>query len=73
MQLHTFMCLRMTVIHAATKLRMLLHVPILPEFRKTQVFLQKPNPLCFFGFHWLLGFIGFSDFLIERAVGKLVG
>jgi len=31
------------------------------------VFLNKPNPVVF----WVL--LGFSDFLFEQAVGKLVG
>jgi len=36
-------------------------------------FLKKPNPVVFW-IYWVLGFIGFLDFfLVERAVGKLVG
>ena len=27
----------------------------------------------FWGFYWVWGFIGFSDFLFEHAVAKLVG
>jgi len=26
--------------------------------------LKRPNPLGFFEFYWVLGFIGFSDFFI---------
>jgi len=39
--------------------------PLLAGFRKTQVFVSKPNPLRFIGFYWVLGFIGFLDFLFE--------
>jgi len=35
--------------------------------QKSPGFLEKPNPLGF----WVL--LGFSDFLFERAVGKVVG
>jgi len=45
---------------------------ILPGFRKTRVF-KKAQPTGFWGFYWVLGYIGFSDFLFEQAVGKLVG
>jgi len=36
-------------------------------------YFKKPNPVGFWGFigFWVL--LGFSDFLFERAVGKLVG
>jgi len=38
-------------------------------FRKTRVFLKKPNPGGFFGFYWVLGFIG--DFWTRSASGCL--
>jgi len=41
---------------------------------KLEIFLKKPNPLCFLVFigFWILLF--FSDFfLFEQAVGKLFG
>jgi len=41
--------------------------------QKNQFFFKKPNPPGFLGFYWVLGFIGFLDFLFEQAVGKLVG
>jgi len=46
------------------------YIPV-PGFRRTWVFKAQPNG--FFGFYWVLGFIGFSDLLVERVVGKLVG
>jgi len=41
------------------------------EFRKTRV-LKSPTRWVF-RFYLVLGFIKFLDFLLERAVGKLVG
>jgi len=46
-----------------------------PWFRKTRVF-KKAQPTGFWGFYWLFAVFGlycFSDFLFERAVGKLGG
>jgi len=34
---------------------------------------KKAQPTWFLGFYWVLGFIGFSDFLFEQAFGKFVG
>jgi len=42
------------------------------QFQKKTCVLKKPNPLVFW-FYWLWGFIGFSNFLFERADGKLFG
>jgi len=41
-------------------------------FRKTRLLIKSPTHWVF-GLYWVLGFIGFSDFLFERVVGKLVG
>jgi len=48
------------------------NVTMVADFRKTGVF-KKAQPIGFLGFYLALGFIGFSDFLFEQAVGKLVG
>jgi len=43
-------------------------------FRKTRILKKQAQPTGFFcGFYWVLGFIGFLDFLFEGAVGKLIG
>jgi len=41
-----------------------------PGFRKTRFFAKEDQPT---GFYWVFDFIGFLDFLFERAVKKLVG
>jgi len=50
----------------------------MPHFRGSEKprFFKKPKSpthWVFWGFYWVLGFIGFSDFLFERAAGKRIG
>ena len=44
---------------------------LMAGFRKTRVFLKKPNPggfLGFIGFYWVLDFIGFIGRAVPAAV-----
>jgi len=37
---------------------------------KNPGFLKKPNPVGFWGFYWVLGFIGFLD--KQEKIGKII-